>query len=735
MLRKISLFSDLNDTEILEIEQILSRKEYSPGEVVFHEGTNSRDLYIIESGQIEILVRDVLMIPKTIAVLKKGEFFGEMAILDPAALRSATARALTACVLFLIPFTKFNALLHGDSNLSKSINAKMMKALSLRLRETTKKAATLIESEKDSDTKIITIASPRSGAGKTTLAVTMAQILSREIPKKTLLIDLDIFFSDATFLLGIHSDKSICNFISELNRGAKLAQLSSYMINLSDNLYVLPAPKSILETEEITPDSFSLLINTLKEHFDYIILDTDGGISDLILSAIESSDLTVFLIDKVDFLSVKNSVRYFHALSRFNFSEDKISIFLTRMIEEIRPESFPKINKFSISGILPGIPEKITDYGKTLYQLFPCDKYCFAVREIIQRLLKENLTHAPTSKKTLSQYLSSSVIPKDATFLSVPGCETMLETPTLSIPDTSLNVLLHDAKNLMIQGYREEAQAKIRNLLYFCNDSPKLYQLLGETLSIGGNFSEATIVMKKTLELDPGNHLAMGILGQITFDRKLIGKAISTVSDKIARNPNFPDLHNDLGRLYLIEQKNQESIKAFRKALEHNPGFVEARINLAISLAENNEFDSAIHELNCIGSKGVRVWYLIGCFQHILGNFPEAYESFNNAARHKPDYIDLQERLAKLQNYINQIETLISMHIKNIETNSGFPDLHFNLANLYLAIGKKDEAELSLMEALRLYPGYKDAREKLDILQGHAKKQAARSNEKKAPLV
>jgi CRP/FNR family cyclic AMP-dependent transcriptional regulator len=67
--------------------------EFDVGEVIFEEGSTGRELFVVLDGQVEIA--KVSGASKTIIVtLGKGEFFGEMAVIDGSS-RSATAIAAT----------------------------------------------------------------------------------------------------------------------------------------------------------------------------------------------------------------------------------------------------------------------------------------------------------------------------------------------------------------------------------------------------------------------------------------------------------------------------------------------------------------------------------------------------------------------------------------------------------------------------------------------------------------
>ena len=68
--------------------------EYSVGDVIFEEGSTGRELYVVLDGEVEIA--KVNGGRKTVIItLGKGEFFGEMAVIDGSS-RSATAIAATS---------------------------------------------------------------------------------------------------------------------------------------------------------------------------------------------------------------------------------------------------------------------------------------------------------------------------------------------------------------------------------------------------------------------------------------------------------------------------------------------------------------------------------------------------------------------------------------------------------------------------------------------------------------
>jgi len=104
--------------------------EFKEGELVFSEGDLGTEMYIINEGTVEIL-NVVGEEEQVLAILEKGDFFGEMSVLEDLP-RAATARAATDCRLLQINGSTFDQLLQGNPEIA----VRMMRKLSRRLRET-----------------------------------------------------------------------------------------------------------------------------------------------------------------------------------------------------------------------------------------------------------------------------------------------------------------------------------------------------------------------------------------------------------------------------------------------------------------------------------------------------------------------------------------------------------------------------------------------------------------------
>ena len=93
LLRNVPLFRKMRKSELNELEKIIHHRTYKTDEKVFFEGEPGVGMYVIQEGNVGIDKTEPDGKLKRLASLSKGEFFGELALLDESP-RSATATAL-----------------------------------------------------------------------------------------------------------------------------------------------------------------------------------------------------------------------------------------------------------------------------------------------------------------------------------------------------------------------------------------------------------------------------------------------------------------------------------------------------------------------------------------------------------------------------------------------------------------------------------------------------------------
>jgi CRP/FNR family transcriptional regulator, cyclic AMP receptor protein len=99
------------------------------GKIIFSEGDPATEMYIIIKGEVEISKRTSLETSKTLIVLKEGDIFGEMAIIEKKT-RSATAIAVVSTKLLALDETLFFSMIERNSDFA----VKVVRILSERIR-------------------------------------------------------------------------------------------------------------------------------------------------------------------------------------------------------------------------------------------------------------------------------------------------------------------------------------------------------------------------------------------------------------------------------------------------------------------------------------------------------------------------------------------------------------------------------------------------------------------------
>jgi CRP/FNR family transcriptional regulator, cyclic AMP receptor protein len=131
LLASSALFAGLNADELDAVVNAATRRELRRGDVLFGEGDDSDQLFLVESGRIAMSQRSVDGRESVIALMERGDLFGEMPLFDGLG-RSAEARALEPSAVTVVDYEPVRAIYEDRPTLLWSVVA----LLSQRLRVT-----------------------------------------------------------------------------------------------------------------------------------------------------------------------------------------------------------------------------------------------------------------------------------------------------------------------------------------------------------------------------------------------------------------------------------------------------------------------------------------------------------------------------------------------------------------------------------------------------------------------
>lgn len=204
-----------------------------------------------------------------------------------------------------------------------------------RIRESVKRALevaerrqqTLRATEAARANRLILVVSPKGGAGKTTVASNLAIGLAHRVPNQVVLVDGDLQFGDVGNALRLLAETNLRDAIA-----GGLHDVTEVKVHLTPHrsgLFALCAPDIPGVADEITPQAFTKAINLLHDEFKYVVVDTDPGLGERTLSAMDAATDLVF-VAATDVASVRGLHKTLDALDRIGMAEPTRHFVLNR---------------------------------------------------------------------------------------------------------------------------------------------------------------------------------------------------------------------------------------------------------------------------------------------------------------------------------------------------------------------------------------------------------------------
>lgn len=142
-LRTVPLFRELDDEDLAQILMVGMVKRFPQGAAILTEGEAGGRLLVIHEGEVRISKVVPGVGEEALAILKPGDFLGEIELFDGAP-ASAHAIAHTDCEVLSIPHAEIEALVRNRPALAAKFFWAFGRTLAGRLRETNRKIATLL---------------------------------------------------------------------------------------------------------------------------------------------------------------------------------------------------------------------------------------------------------------------------------------------------------------------------------------------------------------------------------------------------------------------------------------------------------------------------------------------------------------------------------------------------------------------------------------------------------------
>ena len=142
-------------------------------------------------------------------------------------------------------------------------------------------------------------------------------------------MDLDLELGESALVLGVQPRFNFVDFVENFRR-MDAGLLASYIEQHGSGVHLLSAPFQPEKAEAVTAEQIRRILAFLRQHYDYIVVDTPRSFAPPTLAVFEQADL-VFIVGTVDLPSLRNIQRGLPLLKRvLTRGEEQVRLIINR---------------------------------------------------------------------------------------------------------------------------------------------------------------------------------------------------------------------------------------------------------------------------------------------------------------------------------------------------------------------------------------------------------------------
>jgi len=233
--------------------------------------------------------------------------------------------------------------------------------------------------------RMVAVFSSKGGCGTSFIATNLAAATAT----KTVLVDLNLQAGDLPLFLGLDAKYSISDMVEKRQRLDE-ELINSLVTPHSTNLSLLAAPREADSADEIEPQHIFEVLQKLREHYDYVVLDPQHTFDSITLAALDQSD-EIVLVLTLDIPAIRSTQRALEIFDRLGYPRKKVRIVVNRWSKQIDLD-LRQVEKFlgePVVGFVPSDYQQAVgsiNLGTPLVQAEPTSKISLEIRRVAQQL-------------------------------------------------------------------------------------------------------------------------------------------------------------------------------------------------------------------------------------------------------------------------------------------------------------------------------------------------------------
>lgn len=244
----------------------------------------------------------------------------------------------------------------------------------------------------------IVITSGKGGVGKTTTSANIGTALALQ-GKRVCLVDTDIGLRNLDVVMGLEN-RIIFDLVDVVNGRCKINQALVKDKRFDDHLYLLPAAQTS-DKNSVTPEQMKILVDELKQDYDYVIIDCPAGIEQGYRNAVTGADKAI-VVTTPETSAVRDADRIIGLLEKEDHIDppsliiNRIRSHMMKNGDMLDVDEITTHLSIDLIGIVADDDEVIraSNHGEPI-AMNPNSKASIAYRNIARRILGESVPLQP----------------------------------------------------------------------------------------------------------------------------------------------------------------------------------------------------------------------------------------------------------------------------------------------------------------------------------------------------